>query len=92
MTEVDGCRIFGRYFVQRDDAPEVSAGFATGRASYCLRQAAMWKAKRIAKALGGRCLLARASSDLRTQKLSYLAGLCATKMIDCASNSSSLIF
>jgi hypothetical protein len=30
-----------------------SAGFAAGSPAYCWRQAALWKAKRVAKALGG---------------------------------------
>jgi hypothetical protein len=34
-------------------APEWSGGFAAGRASQCWRQSALWKAKHIAKSLGG---------------------------------------
>jgi len=54
---VEGCVVFGRYVVQRDMAPAWSAGFATGNSSYCWRQSALWKAKRIAKALGGSAYL-----------------------------------
>src|SRR5215472_4611251 len=54
---LDGCVVFGRYVVQRDMAPAWSAGFATGNSSYCWRQSALWKAKRIAKALGGNAYL-----------------------------------
>jgi peptidoglycan/xylan/chitin deacetylase (PgdA/CDA1 family) len=51
---VDGCRVLGRYAVRRGMGPEWSAGFASGSASHCWRQSAWWKAKRVAKALGGR--------------------------------------
>lgn len=50
---VNGCRVLGRYVVQRGMGPEWSAGFAAGALRPRLRQAALWKAKRIAKALGG---------------------------------------
>jgi peptidoglycan/xylan/chitin deacetylase (PgdA/CDA1 family) len=50
---LDGCLVFGRYVVQRDMAPAWSGGFAAGHPAYCWRQSALWKAKRIAKALGG---------------------------------------
>jgi peptidoglycan/xylan/chitin deacetylase (PgdA/CDA1 family) len=49
----DGCRVLGRYVVQRGMAPGWSAGFAAGKASYCWRQSALWKAKGVAKFLGG---------------------------------------
>ncbi len=48
-----GCRVLGRYVVQRGMSPAWSAGFATGSPAYCWRQSALWKAKRVAKALGG---------------------------------------
>jgi len=50
---LNGCRVLGRYVIQRGMAPEWSAGFAAGNPAQCLRQSALWKAKRIAKALGG---------------------------------------
>jgi len=50
---VNGCRVLGRYVVQRGMAPGWSAGFAAGRRAYCWRQSALWKAKRVAKSLGG---------------------------------------
>jgi hypothetical protein len=50
---IGGCRVFGRYVIQRGMSPAWSAGFATGSPSYCWRQSALWKAKRIAKSLGG---------------------------------------
>jgi hypothetical protein len=45
--------VLGRYVVQRGMAPGWSAGFAAGRRAYCWRQSALWKAKRVAKSLGG---------------------------------------
>jgi hypothetical protein len=33
--------------------PEWSGGFAAGRVAQCWRQTALWKAKRVAKTLGG---------------------------------------
>jgi peptidoglycan/xylan/chitin deacetylase (PgdA/CDA1 family) len=50
---LNGCRVFGRYVVQRGMRPEWSAGFAAGSPGRCWRQSALWKIKRIAKSLGG---------------------------------------
>jgi hypothetical protein len=50
---LNGCRVLGRFVVKRGMAPGWSAGFAAGSASRCWRQSALWKAKRIAKSLGG---------------------------------------
>jgi peptidoglycan/xylan/chitin deacetylase (PgdA/CDA1 family) len=50
---LDGCLVLGRYVVKRGMSPEWSAGFAAGRRSFRWRQTALWKAKRIAKSLGG---------------------------------------
>jgi peptidoglycan/xylan/chitin deacetylase (PgdA/CDA1 family) len=50
---VGGCRVMGRYVVRRGMGPEWSAGFAAGKVAPRLRQALFWKAKRVAKALGG---------------------------------------
>jgi hypothetical protein len=50
---VDGCLIIGRYVVQRSMGPEWSAGFASGASSFRWKQTALWKSKRVAKALGG---------------------------------------
>jgi peptidoglycan/xylan/chitin deacetylase (PgdA/CDA1 family) len=52
-TQLDGCRILGRYVIKRGMPPEWSAGFAAGDPKYCLRQTMLWKAKRVAKTLGG---------------------------------------
>lgn len=57
VTRVDDCLIFGRYAVQRGMSPECSRGFAAGSPSYCWRQTLLWKAKRIAKSLGGSAYL-----------------------------------
>jgi hypothetical protein len=54
---LNGCRVLGRYVVQRGMPPEWSAGFATGSHSHCWRQSALWKAKRVAKSLGGSAYL-----------------------------------
>jgi hypothetical protein len=50
---VHGCRVLGRYVVQRGMGPEWAAGFAAGKALPCFRQAALWNLKRVAKAAGG---------------------------------------
>jgi hypothetical protein len=50
---LDGCLVLGRYVVKRGMPPEWSAGLAAGRRSFRWRQTALWKAKRIAKSLGG---------------------------------------
>ena len=50
---LSGSRVLGRYVVQRGMAPGWSAGFAAGKASYCWRQSALWKVKRVAKFMGG---------------------------------------
>jgi peptidoglycan/xylan/chitin deacetylase (PgdA/CDA1 family) len=48
-----GCLVLGRYVVKRGMPPEWSAGLAAGRRSFRWRQTALWKAKRVAKSLGG---------------------------------------
>lgn len=53
VSTLDGCLVYGRYVVQRGMPAAWSAGFAAGSPAYCWRQAALWKAKRVAKALGG---------------------------------------
>ena len=54
---IEGCLILGRYVVMRGMGPEWAAGFAAGRFWPCWRQASLWKAKRLAKALGGSAYL-----------------------------------
>jgi peptidoglycan/xylan/chitin deacetylase (PgdA/CDA1 family) len=54
---LNGCLVLGRYVVKRGMAPEWSAGFAAGRLGPRMRQAALWKAKRVAKSLGGAAYL-----------------------------------
>ncbi|HTP32499.1 MAG TPA: polysaccharide deacetylase family protein [Candidatus Acidoferrales bacterium] len=56
-TVVNGCLVLGRYAVQRGMGPEWSAGFAAGRVGPRWRQTALWKAKQIAKSLGGEAYL-----------------------------------
>lgn len=48
-----GCLIIGRYAIQRSMGPEWSAGFAARRRSFRWRQTVLWKAKGVAKRLGG---------------------------------------
>jgi len=52
-AQVDGCLVLGRYVVQRAMGPEWSAGLAAGLRGPRWRQTALWKAKRVAKTLGG---------------------------------------
>jgi len=54
--EVDvlsGCLVIGRYVIQRGMGPEWSAGFAARRRQFRWRQTLLWKAKHVAKRLGG---------------------------------------
>jgi peptidoglycan/xylan/chitin deacetylase (PgdA/CDA1 family) len=53
VRTVNGCRVLGRYTVQRGMGPEWPAGFAAGKLGPRLRQALLWKAKGLAKAAGG---------------------------------------
>jgi peptidoglycan/xylan/chitin deacetylase (PgdA/CDA1 family) len=53
IGQVNGAALLGRYFVQRGMPPEISAAFAGGPGAPRLKQAAVWKAKKIAKAAGG---------------------------------------
>jgi len=57
VGRLDGCLILGRYVIKRGMAAHWSEGFAAGNPAFCLRQTALWKAKRIAKALGGSAYL-----------------------------------
>jgi peptidoglycan/xylan/chitin deacetylase (PgdA/CDA1 family) len=52
-----GCLVIGRYVIQRGMGPEWSAGLAARRRSFRWRQTALWKAKRVAKVLGGTAYL-----------------------------------
>jgi peptidoglycan/xylan/chitin deacetylase (PgdA/CDA1 family) len=62
---VNGCRVLGRYVIMRGMGPEWAAGFATGKIAPRLRQAALWNAKRAAKALGGEAYLRLREAILR---------------------------
>ena len=63
---VNGCRVLGRYTVQRGMGPEWPAGFAAGMLAPRLRQAVLWNAKAVAKALGGPLYLRVRAVILRT--------------------------
>jgi peptidoglycan/xylan/chitin deacetylase (PgdA/CDA1 family) len=71
---VNGCRVLGRYTVQRGMGPEWPAGLAAGKLGPRLRQALLWKAKGVAKALGGslylrlRAAILRRSSDRKNRE------------------------
>jgi peptidoglycan/xylan/chitin deacetylase (PgdA/CDA1 family) len=68
VSVLDGCRIMGRYVIKRGMPPAWSAGFAAGSAQYCWRQTALWKAKRVAKALGGSAYLKARSAILERNR------------------------
>jgi peptidoglycan/xylan/chitin deacetylase (PgdA/CDA1 family) len=61
---LNGCLVLGRYVIQRGMDPAWSGGFAAGRRAQCWRQSALWKAKRIAKTLGGSAYLTLRQSIL----------------------------
>ena len=50
---IDGCLVLGRYVVKRGMGPEWAAGFAAGRLGPRWKQSTLWKAKLVAKSLGG---------------------------------------
>jgi peptidoglycan/xylan/chitin deacetylase (PgdA/CDA1 family) len=52
-----GCLTIGRYVIQRGMGPEWSGGLAARQRSFRWRQTALWKAKRVAKVLGGTAYL-----------------------------------
>jgi peptidoglycan/xylan/chitin deacetylase (PgdA/CDA1 family) len=62
---VNGCRVMGRYVVMQGMGPEWAAGFATGKLAPRLRQAMLWKAKRVAKVMGGSAYLRVREAILR---------------------------
>ena len=62
---VNGCRVLGRYTVQRGMGPEWAAGFAAGKLEPRLRQALLWKVKGLAKAVGGPVYLRLRAAILR---------------------------
>jgi len=50
---VRGCAVLGRYTLQRRTSAETVAAIAAGHIAPRVQQAALWKAKKLAKALGG---------------------------------------
>ncbi|HWR52489.1 MAG TPA: polysaccharide deacetylase family protein [Bryobacteraceae bacterium] len=50
---VGHCTVLGRYFVQRDTPAAIAGAYAAGEWAPRMKQAALWRAKRIAKAAGG---------------------------------------
>ncbi len=67
-ARVNGCLVLGRYVIQRGMDPEWSGGFAAGRRAQCWRQTVLWKAKRVAKTLGGSTYLKLRRAILERKK------------------------
>jgi peptidoglycan/xylan/chitin deacetylase (PgdA/CDA1 family) len=65
---IDGCEVFGRYTVWQGMAPEVSAGFASGRRMPRYQQFLFWNTKKIAKVIGGKLYSKVIVSLLRRSK------------------------
>jgi peptidoglycan/xylan/chitin deacetylase (PgdA/CDA1 family) len=53
VRDVAGCRVFGRFTIQRGVSADVAAAIAAGRATPRLRQFAGWNAKKVLKTIGG---------------------------------------
>jgi peptidoglycan/xylan/chitin deacetylase (PgdA/CDA1 family) len=53
VRDVDGCRVVGRFTVQRGAQPETAAALARARPIPRTRQFAFWNLKKAAKAIGG---------------------------------------
>lgn len=51
--QVDSCMVFGRYSIQRWMAPQAAAALARGEIAPRLKQALLWKTKKLIKAVGG---------------------------------------
>ena len=58
MVVVEGCRVYGRYSVQRGTGAETAAALAAGRPVPRLRQWVSWNGRKLAKAIGGRHYIA----------------------------------
>ena len=54
---VDGCRVLGRFTIQRDVPAAHAAAIVAGRRAPRLRQFASWNARKVAKAVGGETYL-----------------------------------
>jgi len=57
VREWRGCRIFGRYSVQRGVSADTAAALATGDTVACGRQYLLWNLKKVAKGAGGQLWL-----------------------------------
>lgn len=57
MHSVEGCRVFGRYSIQRWMTAQTAVDLARGRVAPRLKQAVLWNAKKIIKAAGGNLYL-----------------------------------
>lgn len=65
VRAVNGCRVLGRYTVQRGMSAEWPAGFAAGKLVPRLRKAHLWKAKVLVKTLAGLLYLRLRAAILR---------------------------
>ena len=57
VQEVRGCRVYGRYTIYRGMTPPRAAALAAGSRCALFSQAAVWRVKKVAKAVGGRAYL-----------------------------------
>lgn len=58
VREAGGCKILGRFSLQRGDSMDLAAAFACGALVPRLQQWAFWNAKKSLKAAGGEAWLA----------------------------------
>jgi peptidoglycan/xylan/chitin deacetylase (PgdA/CDA1 family) len=54
---IDGCRVIGRYTMQRGTPPTTAAALADGQLAPRVRQALLWNMKKVGKAVGGKLYL-----------------------------------
>jgi len=65
VRTVNGCRVVGRYVLRQGMGPEWAEGFAAGKLGPRLRQALAWKARQVAKTVGGSLYLRVRETILR---------------------------
>ena len=57
VETIDGCRVIGRYAMQRTTLPATAAAIAAGNLLPRLQQATLWQAKKLVKGVGGNAYL-----------------------------------
>ena len=67
VDEIAGCRVLGRFNVQRDMRAAASAQFATGLGFMPFRQSVFWKMKKVLKSNGGESYLRLRSFVIRNK-------------------------